>query len=229
MVPRSLPLPSLPRAVAALAVALGLAVPGLAQATWTGTASTAWDDPANWSTGAVPTQTTDVLVPTTANQPLVGPAIARVRDLAVLETAVVTTSGTGTVEVHGDLTLVASALGTGSVSLGPAGADLRLFGTLTQDDASALQSGGGRVLFEAGSSLAGTALRLPAASLVAGTTTLLAEAEVLDLDVTGGTSAGAFPWVFADPGATALSGSTTPLHHVRVDAGTVTSPSRAGP
>ncbi len=41
------------------------------QVQWIGTASTDWDDPANWSCGIVPTTAVDVTIADTANQPVV--------------------------------------------------------------------------------------------------------------------------------------------------------------
>ena len=38
-------------------------------ATWTGATSVNWDTYSNWSTNAVPTSSTDVIIPNTARKP----------------------------------------------------------------------------------------------------------------------------------------------------------------
>jgi fibronectin-binding autotransporter adhesin len=45
--------------------------------TWTGAVDSDWDNPANWSTGQVPTSTDDVIIPATANNPQAGTIFTR--------------------------------------------------------------------------------------------------------------------------------------------------------
>ncbi|MBK8003718.1 MAG: hypothetical protein IPK12_07145 [Gemmatimonadetes bacterium] len=68
--------------------------------TWTGAADTDYNNPANWSTGAVPTASDDVLIPATANNPVSGGI--SVRDLTVQAGATLFASD-HTYDVGGDL------------------------------------------------------------------------------------------------------------------------------
>jgi len=94
-------------------------------ATWTGAASTAWDAGGNWSTGTVPTATTDVLIPPGARQPVVTGAQS---------------CGMLTLQTGASLTLAAATpatrLTTGGTLLLPAGS------TLTQAAGTTLSVGG---------------------------------------------------------------------------------------
>ncbi|HEY0111361.1 MAG TPA: Ig-like domain-containing protein, partial [Fibrella sp.] len=51
--------------------------------TWTGTASTAWSNVANWSCGTLPTITTDVVIPAVTTQPIVDITTAVANTLTV--------------------------------------------------------------------------------------------------------------------------------------------------
>jgi hypothetical protein len=74
-------------------------------ATWTGgTASTNWQTPGNWSTNAVPTATTDVIIPVTPYTPTTT-AAANVHALTVNSGATVSLNG-GNLTVNGDLSIV---------------------------------------------------------------------------------------------------------------------------
>src|SRR5207248_5589570 len=42
--------------------------------TWTGTVSTAWNNPSNWSPGRIPSSVDDVVIPNTSNKPLLDQA-----------------------------------------------------------------------------------------------------------------------------------------------------------
>ncbi|MDF1800694.1 MAG: hypothetical protein P1V81_16075 [Planctomycetota bacterium] len=214
-------LPGLQALGLSLGLLVALAGPASAQATWTGTTSSSWFEPTNWSTGSVPGTLTDVSIPVAINAPDVSSGTAQTRDLTVLPGALLTLSGSGSFEVHGDLTLAFSSPSTGSLDLVGVGNDLRLYGAWSQDAAGAVTSGGGRVLFDGTTSIAGSAVAIPKVTLVTGTLTLLAEVEVQDLVATSGASAGSFPFVLTDPAAE-LSLGTSLIHHVRIDAGTTT-------
>ena len=60
---------------------------------WTGTTNTDWDTTTNWSLGAVPTGTTDVLVPNVTNDPIASGAIT-VNELILNADASLTVNGT---------------------------------------------------------------------------------------------------------------------------------------
>lgn len=204
-----------------LALFVLFSVPAAAQNVWTGASSDSWFDVANWSSGQLPDANDDVTVLNVGFAPRVLAGTATTRNLDIVEGALVSVEGTGTLEVRGDLTLLASGAGTGQLALDTSASQAKVFGVWTQDDASAVTSNGGRIGFEGGASLAGSAVSLPFARLSTGTVTLLAEASIGDLDATGGVSAGAFDWVVTSSTARIASGAN-PLHKVRVDAGKLT-------
>lgn len=79
-----------------------------APGTWTGVASIAWSDPANWC-GGVPGETTDVIIPDFANEPVIGAdESVDCNNLVVQPGAVLTIesglTGSGSLIVHGDAT-----------------------------------------------------------------------------------------------------------------------------
>ncbi|WP_339889506.1 GEVED domain-containing protein [uncultured Flavobacterium sp.] len=61
----------------------------IAPNTWTGLTSTSWSDETNWSLGTVPNGTRDVIIPTTANNPILA------TDFTVQTGKTLTISGTG--------------------------------------------------------------------------------------------------------------------------------------
>ncbi|MGI4835014.1 MAG: DUF4394 domain-containing protein [Janthinobacterium lividum] len=73
--------------------------------TWLGTVSNAWNDGSNWSTGTVPTATSNVFIPgPSANvqfQPIVADA-EQVNSVTLGLSAVLTTANGGTLSVYGD-------------------------------------------------------------------------------------------------------------------------------
>lgn len=206
------------RVLVGLLVAAFLSSSAQAQATWTGASSSSWFDAANWSTGSLPDEFTDVTVPVTATGPDVPSGVATTKSLDVLEGALVSVSGTGSLEVKGDLTLWSSIAGTGRLSLDTSTSTVTVFGAWQQDDASAVASNGGKVSFAGGATVAGSAVSIPYVELATGTVTLLADAEFGHMTATGGTSAGSFDWVAVAPDAT-LAVGTQPVHSLRVDAG----------
>lgn len=72
----------------------------LTAGTWTGASSTAWNLASNWAGLAVPTSTTDVIIPDVANDPLISDA---------------TTANCRNLTITGSLTIQSSASGTGSL------------------------------------------------------------------------------------------------------------------
>jgi len=206
------------RVLSVLCAAVLFCAPALGQATWTGASSTSWFDAGNWSTGALPDELVDVTVPVTANGPDVPSGVATVKNLDVLEGAVVSVSGTGSLEVKGDLTLVSSVAGTGVLALGTSTSSATVFGAWNQADKAAVTSAGGEVLFTGGSTIAGAGAAIPYVQLATGTVTLLADVEFGHMTATGGTSAGSFDWVVVAPDATLAVGAQ-PVHSLRIDAG----------
>lgn len=109
------------RSDAQLAVTRILApAPGV---TWTGAASTAWTDPGNWSTGAVPTATDDVTIPGGLSQYPVLSSSQSVRGLTLASGATLTQTG-------GTLTLSGAWNNAGTLS--QTGGGLALAGTAAQ-------------------------------------------------------------------------------------------------
>lgn len=72
--------------------------------TWTGTAGTNWNTAGNWSCGFVPYQTTNIVIPDVANDPILsGGSSGTVNNIVVDAGALLTISG-NTLEVSGTLT-----------------------------------------------------------------------------------------------------------------------------
>ena len=79
--------------------------------TWNGSVSNAWSDPANWSCGAIPVITTDVLIPNVANDPVVDIAGAVGNSLTIQSLAMVSFGGPGTaLELDSNITILTNAI-----------------------------------------------------------------------------------------------------------------------
>jgi len=101
--------------------ALQVLPPGSASKTWVGGASSAaraWSEPTNWSPTGAPTATDDVLIPATANEPLLSSA-AQVNDLTVSSGATLDL-GDFSIQVTGDLHVL-GAVTFGTVVAGGTG------------------------------------------------------------------------------------------------------------
>ena len=86
--------------------------------TWTGTTSTDWNNAGNWSCGAIPDMTDNVLIPNVTNKPILGSgAVGAVNNLNISTSGLLTISG-NTLQIAGTIsnsgTLTASA---GSVEM----------------------------------------------------------------------------------------------------------------
>jgi hypothetical protein len=81
-------------------VSITVQTPGL----WSGVTSTAWTTASNWGCSAVPTATTDVVIPGSAvNMPAASTAV-NMRSLTVDPSATITLSGAGALNIYGNLT-----------------------------------------------------------------------------------------------------------------------------
>ena len=206
----------------ALALLAFQALPAHAQDFWIGGTSTTWSDGNNWLSGTPPTATTDVTIGTSATQPEIASGIASCRSLDIQAGAIVTISGTGSLETHGAVSLLTSGPTTGIIALGSASTSMSVKGAWNQDLVGGVASNGGRVSFEGGATIGGLNPAIPYVRLATGTTTLLANVSVVDLDATGGVSTGGgFAWEFTD-GAAALATGTQPVHLVRILGGLTT-------
>jgi hypothetical protein len=206
----------------AFAFLLLQALPAQAQDFWLGSTSTTWSDGSNWLSGTAPTDSTDVTIGTSATQPEIASGIASCRNLDIQAGATVTIAGTGSLETHGAVSLLTSGGVTGIIALDSATSSMSVKGAWTQDLASAVTSNGGRVSFEGGATLGGLAVAIPFVRLGTGTATLLTDVSVVDLDATGGISAGSgFAWEFSDA-AGALATGVQPVHLVRILGGLTT-------
>ncbi len=74
----------------------------MAQTTWTGTNSTSWTDPGNWSAG-VPDATDDVTIPNPANKPVIGAGTAAVAKSVTITVAAaqLTISSNASLSING--------------------------------------------------------------------------------------------------------------------------------
>ena len=87
-----------------------LALPTLAQATWTGTTSTDWNTAANWNPAGVPTATTDVVIPTASNNPRIGAGTAAVANsVLVQDGATLTIVSSASLTINGSRGLFGSS------------------------------------------------------------------------------------------------------------------------
>ena len=79
----------------------GLALTIIPVSTWTGTASSDWFDPSNWS-NSVPDSTTDIVIPAgTPNSPTIGSGIAYSRNITIATGATLTNNAT--LELYGKM------------------------------------------------------------------------------------------------------------------------------
>ncbi len=84
------------------AVTSGNAILNIGGNTWTGSYSTAWGDVRNWCSGTIPTATSDISIPVTANNPLISSnALCRNIDIA---TGATVTMSNSTLTVNGVVT-----------------------------------------------------------------------------------------------------------------------------
>ena len=79
---------------------------------WTGTASTSWDATGNWSSSSVPTSTTDVIIKSVTNKPVIS-ATSSCNNLTIEPEASLTINSGYTLSVSGDLTIQATSSGLG--------------------------------------------------------------------------------------------------------------------
>ena len=71
-------------------------------AIWLGNTSTDWNTATNWCSGSVPNATTDVTIPSApGHQPVIGASGASCRNITIAGGAILTISGTYTLDVHG--------------------------------------------------------------------------------------------------------------------------------
>ncbi|MRS65929.1 T9SS type A sorting domain-containing protein [Larkinella terrae] len=72
----------------------------LAQTTWTGASSTAWNDPGNWSAG-VPDATDDVIIPDVTNDPVVSTTDAVGKSVHIEPNGLLTINASGKLTING--------------------------------------------------------------------------------------------------------------------------------
>ena len=147
------------------AASLSVNAPGL----WRGTVSADWNDAQNWC-GGVPTQTTDVVIPSgTAFSPTIG-AGASVRNLTINPGATLSLTGNNTLSIYGDL------LNDGSITAA-ATSTIAFRGAATQNARGLVTAGGvvvngtGVVLTNAAS--VGTSIVFTAGNLTLGNSNLV--------------------------------------------------------
>ena len=84
--------------------------------TWTGTADTDWNNPANWSTSAVPVSTDNMIISNVTNKPVVSDVtVASGSVLTIAPGAAFTVSGTLTNNSTGGVVIQSDTKGTGSL------------------------------------------------------------------------------------------------------------------
>ncbi|WP_435416661.1 T9SS type A sorting domain-containing protein [Polaribacter aestuariivivens] len=87
--------------------------------TWTGNTDSDWDTASNWTSGSVPTSTTDVLIPNVATKPIASGAIS-VRNLTIETASSLTVNGavtnSGKIIVESEASLIAKTSVSGSIA-----------------------------------------------------------------------------------------------------------------
>ena len=80
------------------------------QDTWSGTTTTNWATTTNWVSGAVPTSTSDVVIPSSVNQPIIGSDVS-------ISSLTIKTLATLTVNAGFDLTVANAVANSGTMTL----------------------------------------------------------------------------------------------------------------
>jgi len=162
---------------------LNIAVTVNATGTWLGTTSTAWSDGSNWC-GGVPTSSTDVIIPSGGNQPVIGTA-ALCNSITINSGATVILSGSNTLTVSGNFTNngtftpnsgTVTFNGTGTQSIG--GSAVSTFNNLTVNKPS------GEIFLTSDESVNG------ALTLTTGIVDGITNSKTLTIGATGSASAG---------------------------------------
>lgn len=114
-------------------------------ANWTGSVSTAWTTAGNWSTGVVPTSTTDVVIPSVATLPTISSSV-NCRALTINAGATLTTSSAGTLNITGNITNSGTMTNSGTTNFNGSAAQtfsgVTTFNNLTLNNAAGLTLGG---------------------------------------------------------------------------------------
>jgi hypothetical protein len=71
---------------------------------WTGASGSEWNNSANWLCGVVPGSTTEVRIPTVANNPVIGTGVVAEAANLVVESGASLTTGQGTLRISGTIT-----------------------------------------------------------------------------------------------------------------------------
>src|SRR5262245_30597350 len=124
---------------------LVLAPPPIGVTVWTGAAGTSWNNPSNWSTGVVPTGSTDVLVVPGLNQPSSYTSNPVCADLEIQGGASLTLGSGFALTVNGNLTISGSLLVTSASSTTTVAGDWTNGGTFTSGGATVAFSGTGAI------------------------------------------------------------------------------------
>ncbi|GEM_PF-2364667 len=107
-----------------LAIVLCCSAPALlAQPTWTGIISTNWNDPGNWMPAVVPTAADDVIIPNTANDPVImGSTAAVAQSVTVQSGATLTIQSMASLSIEGDANFAiyneGSVSNSGTITIG---------------------------------------------------------------------------------------------------------------
>jgi hypothetical protein len=80
---------------------LAFSLPALAQTTWTGATSTAWNTASNWNTGTVPTASNDVVIPDVINDPVISAAGALANSVQVHVGGMLTIQNSASLTING--------------------------------------------------------------------------------------------------------------------------------
>ncbi len=124
---------------------LVLANPPIGVTVWTGASGNSWNNPSNWSTGLVPTASTDVLVVPAANQPSSFTSNPVCMDLEIQGGASLTLGSGFALTVNGNLTINGSLLVTSASSTATVAGNWTNGGTFASGGATVAFSGSGAI------------------------------------------------------------------------------------
>jgi hypothetical protein len=76
----------------------------ISEIVWTGASGSSWNNSANWLCGLVPGSTTEVLIPSTTNNPVIGNGVVAEAGNLIVESGATLTTGEGTLRISGTIT-----------------------------------------------------------------------------------------------------------------------------
>ncbi|NOZ47269.1 MAG: T9SS type A sorting domain-containing protein [Chlorobi bacterium] len=123
--------------------------PVITTKTWDGSASTDWHTAANWTPAGVPNSSSDVVIPSASNNPIINTSNASVKSLQI-------STGTLTIDAGYDLSVaedivIGTSTNAGILAIGNSGSTITVGGSWTRGSNGVFINGSSTVTFNAGS------------------------------------------------------------------------------